>query len=122
MIIQIKYTNLNSTPAMNDWVEKKLRPLEKLLNHWEKEGKVIARVEIARTTNHHNKGEIFRAEVNLDLAPNIVTRADHKDVDARTAVDIVQGKLEQELKKINNKTRPQDSGGQKQLRKLRGKE
>src|SRR3989338_6689067 len=118
MKITIKYTNLDSTPAMNEWVEKKLRPLEKFLSYWEKENETIARVELARTTRHHNKGEVFSATVNLELLPNRILRAEQEAVDTRTAIDLVKDKIEQEIRKLSAEHRPQDSRGQEELRKL----
>jgi len=96
MKTQIKYTNLDSTLAMNEYVEQKINSLAKLVEKFDIEGSVLARVEVARTTKHHHKGPVYRAETNLDL-PGKVLRAEHEDWDARVAVDQMKDKLKREI-------------------------
>ncbi|MBI2604246.1 MAG: hypothetical protein HYW56_01765, partial [Candidatus Harrisonbacteria bacterium] len=59
----------------------------------------LARVEIARTTKHHEKGAVYRAEVNLDLSSKNLARAEHEDWDIRVAVTEVKDKLRNILSK-----------------------
>lgn len=96
MELDTKYTNLDSTSAMTAYVEEKMGALDKLVEKWNAEGGVAAHVEIARTTHHHHKGPVFRAEINLHL-PHVILRAEHIDVDARVAVDLVRDKVRREI-------------------------
>jgi ribosomal subunit interface protein len=120
MHITIKYTKLDSTPAMDVYVREKIGQLSKLLKGLDKKGTVEAHVEIARTTKHHQKGNVFCAECNLEL-PGRTLRAEHSDWDARRCIDEIKNELQQEIKKYSARFRPQDSEGQKKLRRLRGK-
>lgn len=120
MRLIIKYTNLSATPAIDAYVDQKIGTLKKFFVDWEKTREVLVEVELARTTHHHNKGDVFYAEVNIDT-PVKLLRATHKDWDLRVAIDQVKDQLQREIKKFNAKGRPQDSRGQEKLRKLRGK-
>jgi len=63
MKINIKATGLELTPAISDYVHKKLAMVEKYI-----EGNVqgvVAQVEVAKVTEHHKLGEIFRTDVHL---------------------------------------------------------
>jgi len=117
--INIKGNGLDLTPAIREYIEEKIGRLEKFLPK-NSETEIIARVEISRTTKHHQKGPVFRAEANISLGVNLL-RGEQDDWDIRVAIDQVENKLEQEIKKLNEKNRPQDSKGQKELRALRGK-
>ncbi len=102
MKIQIKGTNLDLTPSIKEYIENKISGLEKFIKSIEIGTEAIARVEIGRTTRHHVKGDVFRAEVNIDLTQNIA-RAEHTDADVRTSIDMVYGKLKNILSKQKDK-------------------
>lgn len=59
-------------------------------------------VEIERTTKHHRKGKIFRAECQIKL-PGKIIRAESTKRDIRLAVDEIKDELQRELKKYKNK-------------------
>lgn len=120
MIINIKYTNLDSTLAIDKYINQKIGALEKFIGSLDKKGVVKARVEIARTTKHHQKGNVYHAECNLEL-PGKLLRAESENWDVRLAIDEIRGILALEIKKYSEKFRPQDGRGQEELRNLRGK-
>lgn len=78
------------------------------MKSWEVNTEVIARVEIARTTKHHKRGDVFRAEINLDL-PNNLLRAVEEDWDIRVAINKTKNKLRREIKKSTEKLASQKS-------------
>ncbi len=81
----------------------KIGSLAKLVSSIEREGmEVLARVDIVRTSNHHGKGDVYRAEVNIDAPQNIV-RAEEEATDIRAAIDSVQVKLKQMLVKYKER-------------------
>lgn len=121
MNIKTKYTNLESTPAIQEYVLEKIGSLEKLLTRLDEKGAAKAFVEIARSTKHHQKGDVYHIECNLEL-PGKLLRAETENWDVRLGVDEVRNILDLEIKKYMERVRPQDSGGQKKLRELRGKE
>lgn len=120
MNIDIKSTNLDFTPVIKKYIEMKIGALGKFLKKIDLEGVVEVRVEIARTTKHHKRGDVFKAECNLKL-PHEILRAEHEDSDVRVCIDRIRDELQDEIKKYKEKSRPQDSSGQEKLRKLRGK-
>ncbi|MFH1473145.1 MAG: ribosome-associated translation inhibitor RaiA [bacterium] len=63
MKINIKATGIELTPAVSDYVYKKLEMIEKYVgdNH----NSAVAQVEVARVTEHHQHGDIFRAEIHI---------------------------------------------------------
>ncbi len=98
MLINIKGTNLDLTPSIKEYIEMRVAPLEKYLGKSELGNDIIARVEIGRTTRHHNKGEVYRAEINIDIRNNIA-RAESSLDDIRAAIDDVVGKVQRQLVK-----------------------
>ena len=98
MKINLKFTNLDPSPAIAEYVRSKFSSLDKLVEKFDAEGAVLADVEIARTTKHHHKGPVFRAEINLQL-PKKIIRAEHEDWDVRVAIDQMRHKLQREIVK-----------------------
>lgn len=121
MQINTKYTNLDSTPAIEEYVKDKIGGLEKLIKRLDEKGVAKAYVEIGRSTMHHQKGDVYHIECNLEL-PGKLLRGETENSDVRLGVDEVRNILDREIKKYGEKFRPQDSRGQAELRKLRGKE
>ncbi len=60
MNIIVKGSHIDITDAIREYLEKKVRTLEKFLDP---NAKVEA--ELGKTTNHHKHGDIFRAELNI---------------------------------------------------------
>ncbi len=94
----IKATGIDLTVPLKEYVEEKIGALEKFVKRWDVEGGVEVWVEVGRTTRHHKKGDVFRAEADLRL-PKKVLRAEDEDFDIRVAVDRVRDKLEREINK-----------------------
>ena len=77
MTINIKTTNMDLTPAIEDYVNKKLASLEKFKG----DGEASIYVEVGKTTNHHKQGELFKAEINLGLnGKNFFTDSEKDDL------------------------------------------
>lgn len=103
MKITKKFTGIDSTPAIEIYIDEKIGGLARLLGRYDRgDDTVVARVEVGRTTTHHHKGNVFRAEVTLDV-PGTVLRAEHVDSDIRVAIDRVKGKLQSEIKKYKER-------------------
>lgn len=99
MKTQIRATNIEITPAIQSYIEKKLEMVDKFLGNL----KVInCDFEIELTTKHHNKGEIFRAEVNLTI-PGEVLWADCTADDLYKAIDKVKDNLGDLINKHKDK-------------------
>jgi ribosomal subunit interface protein len=98
MKIDIKATNLDLTPALRVYIDEKIGVLAKFLKRWDMEGGVEVWVEVARTTRHHQKGPVFRAEADIRL-PGKILRAEDAALDIRVAIDRVRDKLKREIEK-----------------------
>ncbi len=102
MKINIQSTGFELTPAIRELVEKKVGSLEKLLKRFEEKSEAIASVEVSRTTKHHRHGDIFYAEINLNVSGRVIRAEDH-NVKLQAAVDIAKDKLKQEILRFKEK-------------------
>ncbi len=66
MKINIKYTRVDSSPDIAKYLDKRLDAVERLVN--QSDESAFAQVEIAKTTEHHKQGDVFRAEINMHTA------------------------------------------------------
>ncbi|MHB9019603.1 MAG: ribosome hibernation-promoting factor, HPF/YfiA family [Minisyncoccota bacterium] len=96
MNLDIKATNLELTPAIKQYIETKVSGLSKFLEKWEKLNSINIKFELAKTTNHHNKGEVFYAEMNIDLGKKML-RAEYSADDAYKAIDKVKDTMKEEI-------------------------
>jgi len=66
------------TPAISEYVEKNLDKIRKLVGSDES---IKCDVEIGRTTAHHNKGDIFHAEIHIyGHKTDIYSRVERSDL------------------------------------------
>ncbi len=93
MHISIKATNYELTLPIREYVEKRCRSFEKFFS--EKEDPHVS-VELGKTTNHHNSGDIFRAEMQL-TRHGALLRAESKDKDLYRAIDDAHDELFREI-------------------------
>lgn len=98
MKLTLKATNLELTPSIKTFVEDKIGSLDKFIKRYEEMSEIKCEVEIARSTKHHKKGNVFYAEVNLHL-PKKTLRAEFEGTDVRSAIDKVKDKLKIEIGK-----------------------
>lgn len=79
MQLDIKGKNIELTAAIRAAVEKKLATLDKKVARFGTS--VTAEVEVGKTTKHHKKGLLFRAEVHVRLPGKLVyAEALHEDL------------------------------------------
>lgn len=99
MKLTIKATNLELTPAIKNYIQKKMDMAEKYLG----DRKVIGcDFEVELTTKHHHKGDIFRAEVNLSVAKELI-RVEKTETDLYKAIDKVKDHVVELMKKYKEK-------------------
>lgn len=103
MRIQLTATRLDLTPALREYVLGKLKPLAKFLSRYEASGELTLFVEVARTTKHHRRGEVFYAEATLALPGEPTIRIEEYDATIRAAIDRVKDRLRMELSKRKDK-------------------
>lgn len=112
MQIEIKCTGIELTEALRAYVEEKLGRLGKFVN-----GKdaFLVTVELGKTTAHHHKGEVFRAEANMKLEGTLL-RAEATASDLYAAIDLLKEEANREL--VNRKTK-RESLARRSARKLK---
>ena len=102
MKITVKTTSIDVTPALKEYIEKKISSLSRLLSRFETKSEASASVEIARTTLHHKRGNVYAAEVNLDLGFTMLrVKKSHRDI--RAAIDLVKDTLRRRLAQYKKK-------------------
>lgn len=95
MRVQIKATVIELTPAIEEYVRKRLESLEKYFRS-EDPDSVWANVEVAKTTRHHKSGDVFKAEIFL-RANGKEYYAVSEEEDLYTAIDNVKNRLGHEV-------------------------
>jgi ribosomal subunit interface protein len=98
--INIKSTNFNMTPDIEQMVREKVNLVDRFLNLDDVET-ALAEVEIARST-HHKKGEVFKCEINLSFKGRVV-RVVTKNYDIRVAIDDARSELEKRIRRSKGK-------------------
>lgn len=96
----IKSTNLEMTEAISDYLAKRLDTLDKFID---KEIEALAKVEVGKTSHHHHKGDIFRAEVNLNIGGKNF-RAVAETSDLYAAIDKMRDEIVAEVTKSKRKS------------------
>ena len=88
------------TSEISDYLHKRLSSIEKFLPT--NEGSFIVDVELGRTTNHHNTGDVFRAEINLFIGGKTF-RAVSEQIDLHSAIDDMKDEVTRELSSFKEK-------------------
>lgn len=101
MNIKIRSTNFELTPAIEDYVHKKLSPLARFFSN-----ETICEVEIGKSTNAHKTGDIFKAEINIVGGGLDQVYVVAEEVDLYTAIDIVRDEAE---RSVVNKKKKKDT-------------
>ncbi|MEI7463329.1 MAG: ribosome-associated translation inhibitor RaiA [Candidatus Taylorbacteria bacterium] len=99
MNINLKGTNITLTPAITEYTNKKLVKVAKILS-WDPSAQCD--VELAKTSAHHQKGDIFKAEIHIVGANRNHYASAEKD-DLYVAIDFVRDDILRELKSNKGK-------------------
>lgn len=94
-------TDFSMTPAIKDYVEKRMAHLNKFVNPNDKE-LPMCYVEIGKSTNHHKKGELFKAEFTIHIGSKSF-RAEACEEDLYAALDKITEEMTEELKSHKDK-------------------
>lgn len=87
MHYNVKTTNIEMTPAISDYLDKRLSAFDKLVSPGDES--IKCNVEVGKTTRHHKSGDIFRAEINLHTAGKDFYAVSERS-DLYTAIDEVK--------------------------------
>lgn len=115
MKIVIKATKIELTPEIREEIDTKIGELEKFITA----GTLTScYVEVERTTFHHKKGYIFRAEANIEL-PGTLLRAEAQRETLSQAITELKDELQRELKKYKNRQEAKRRRGGRMLKRLK---
>jgi len=111
---RILASGMDMTDAIRAAVDKVMVNLDK---YTERFGEAVsADVEVGKTTNHHNKGEIYRAEINVSVPKKGILRAEATDEDLYAAIDKVEESISRELRKLKERfVQESQAGGPKEI-------
>ena len=90
MKINIKATGITLTPAISEYIHKKIVVIEKYLTKENTE--TMVQMEVGKSTHHHKSGPVFRAEIRL-VSGNIDLYAVSEQEDLYAAIDIVKDEI-----------------------------
>jgi putative sigma-54 modulation protein len=110
----VNSTNMDLTDAISDYLDKKISGLDKFVHSIDD---AIARIEVGRTTNHHHKGEVFRAEINLEYSDHKFRAVAEAD-DLYKAIDMAKEEMANEITKSTRKTRHLLKRGKQKIKEL----
>lgn len=96
----IKATNIELKQEIYDYLDKRLRSIEKLIDP--NDTSAIFDIEIGRTTKHHKSGNVFRAEINLHIARKQL-RAFAEEMTLLSAIDKAEKEIVKELRRFKGK-------------------
>ncbi len=103
--VDVVYRDLDTSPALNDIIVKKLEKLSRFSHHIQR-----SRVVLDSPHKHKHKGKLYRASIELDLkgAPVTVTQDDTSiHVAVRDAFNAAERKLKEMASRRRN-TRHQE--------------
>lgn len=119
MNIIIKGTNVEVTDKINQYLTKKLATIKKFLS-----AEAMVSVELARTTNHHKKGEVFKAEIRISKEKIIKGKSPYavaESTDIFSAIDEVKDEIHDMLASAKDKNQAlKKKGAQKVKRLIKG--
>lgn len=99
MNTNIKTTNISVTPEISSYIEKRIDKINKLVGN---DPSAQCFIELGRTTEHHQKGEIFRAEIHIVAAGKNCYTASEKG-DLFSAIDDAREEMLRELRAVKGK-------------------
>ena len=95
---------MDLTAAIKTYIEEKLGGVAKLCTKFEP---CDVRVDVGRTTEHHQKGDVFSAEFNLTI-PGTLLRAEAVMDDLYAAIDKASAELRRQVTDYKEKLRDAD--------------
>jgi len=114
-INNIKATNIELTDAISDYVAKKIDMLEKYVD--QDDTSINVDIEVEKTTDHHQKGELFRAEANFYVGGKMF-RAEATNEDLYASIDEMKDELARVLSEKKKKDRTQQRKGGSFIKKM----
>ena len=116
MKIIIKATNMDMSPSVSEYIEEKIGGLGKLLGKFDP-NLVEAKVEVGKIKQGQRRGEIFKAEVNLNTGGKLL-RAEETGESIHAAIDLVKDELRRKIRQYTNKVETKRIRGARSWKKF----
>ncbi len=113
--LDISAKDFEMRPDVRSYIEEKIGSLDKFIENTDQFA-MRGWVEIGRTTKHHQSGDIFRVEAQIQL-PGWSRRAEAVGDDIFLAIDKAKDELQAELKKCKEKEIARDKRGARIIKK-----
>ena len=109
---------MDMTPAIHDYVLKRITNLEKLLSGIEQRGgKILVNFEVGKSTKHHKSGDVFHTDCLIKIdGKDFYSSADKEDL--YEAVDAVKDSLYNEINKNKDRRRTLLYRGARSIKKM----
>ncbi len=91
----IKATNIELTPAISDYCDKRFSAFDRFISNVSADS-VKCEIEVGKTTAHHKSGDVFKAEVNLQIEGKSFYAVSEKD-DLYAAIDEVKDEIVRQI-------------------------
>lgn len=113
--IDYKFTNIELNDQMKEYLEKRMKKVAKYI---EEDTEAYAQVEIAKSVPNQQSGDIFRAEINIEVAGSSLYRAEAEKTDLYQAIDDAQSDVIREMKKSKQKKTTLFRRGARKLKRM----
>lgn len=114
MRLTIKATNTTHTNAIDAYIMKRMRELEKVLEP--KEKSELARIEVGMLTKHHKSGDVFFAEITFHVKKkDFRAKAHGKDLYA--AIDAMKDEVVREVTGHHDRMRALAKAGGREMKR-----
>ena len=100
MHYNIKTTDFDMTPEVSKYLDDKLVTLEKYIN--KDDESIKCDVEVGRSTERHQSGKVFRAEINVSMGKKVF-RAVAEEESIQAAIDEVKDEMAKRLERNKGK-------------------
>lgn len=116
MNVDVKTTSMDMTPAVSDYLTEKLLDVERLINVKE-DTKVQVDIELGKTTERHQSGPFYKAEMNLMLDGQMF-RVVAEEADLYAAIDAMKDQIMRELRQDKEKKETLVRGGSRKAKEM----
>lgn len=124
MKINIKATGIELTPAISDYVYKKISAIEKYLPAPVRQAGInknsadtVVQVDVGKNTHHHKAGNVFRAEVHV-TGGGLDLYAVSETEDLYAAIDIVKDEVIHNAVQLKDKRETLTRKGAKMMKSI----